>query len=281
MAQSLPYIVEGFMIDFKTKYYVSSTGQLTLQPDSYLTIQENTKSWVLEHNSAITAMRHKDIAFCADLQSFEDQHQQHPVRWILQPAHYIRDILAKEFLLLTRIDQLRLVKHVQAGGIMSPGHVQSASQDDECIAKFAHDLRTNGTFMPTAVFWLISQLCVVGSAMSGKNMARKAGLKWSRFSVCLFEIDNESLGPGNSAVTVKSNNVVDWTALVHYNDNADTNLVTLACLLLNHHYYAADVFPRQIAGATSCANDSIMKIGLPSHPTEYFLFVQGGTDEIW
>jgi hypothetical protein len=32
MAQTLPYIVEGFMIDFKTKYYVSSTGHLTLQP---------------------------------------------------------------------------------------------------------------------------------------------------------------------------------------------------------------------------------------------------------
>ena len=145
---------------------------------------------------------------------------------------------------------------------MSTGHVQTASQEDECIpeciTKFAHDLRTDGTFMPTAVFWLISQLCVVGSAISGRNM--KAGLRWSPFSVCLFEIDSDSLSPDNSAVTVKSNNVVDWTALVHYNDNADLTLVTLACLLLNNHYYSADVLPRQIAGAISSTNDYILKL---------------------
>ena len=72
---------------------------------------------------------------------------------------------------------------------------------------------------------------------------------WSPFSICLFEIDSESLGPGNTEVKVNSNNLLDWSALVHCTDNANLTVVTLACVLLNGHYYAAEICPKQIAGA--------------------------------
>jgi hypothetical protein len=96
MAQTLPYVIEGYNIDFKAKYYVASAGRLTLQPKSYLTIIENKRSWVLELNSFITAMRVHNIAFSSDMESFNNQ-QQHPVRWFGKSAEHIRSSLAKEF----------------------------------------------------------------------------------------------------------------------------------------------------------------------------------------
>ncbi len=48
---------------------------------------------------------------------------------------------------------------------------------------------------------------------------------------------------------MRSNNVLDWTGLVHNRDNADLSLVTLVCVLLNGQYYAAEILPKQIAGA--------------------------------
>jgi hypothetical protein len=244
MAQTLPYVIEGYNIDFKAKYYVASAGRLTLQPKSYLTIIENKRSWVLELNSLITAMRVHNIAFSADLESYNNQ-QQHPVRWFGKSAEHIRSVLAREFLLLTREQQLKMVQH--AAGGTAPCHAHTAAHEDGLIARYAHDLGTDGTFMPTAVFWLISQVCVVAYAMKGKNMRSRSA--WSPFSICLFEIDSESLGPGNTEVKVNSNNLLDWSALVHCTDNANLTVVTLACVLLNGHYYAAEICPKQIAGA--------------------------------
>ncbi len=253
MAQAQPYVIEGYMIDHKARFPVASGGHLTLQPGSYLTIQENKNSWYLELNSPIAAMRLHNIAFRADLATFGCL-QEHPVRWTGKSAEYIRPILAREYLLLTRDQQLRLANHAVAAAVASSSTgrgetVLTVEQEDVCIAKFAHDIGTVGTFMPTAVFWLISQICVVSSNLKGKNMNWKAGARWSPFSVCIFEIDSDSLAPGNIEVTVSSNNVLDWTALVHNRDNADLSLVTLAYVLLNGQYYAAEILPKQIAGA--------------------------------
>ncbi len=122
-------------------------------------------------------------------------------------------------------------------------------QEDAIIAKYAHDIGTEGCFMPTSVFWLISQVCVVGAVKSGGTKKRAAAY-WSPFSVCLFEIDGDSLAPGSVAVTVKSNNIADWTALVYRGDdpNGPGSVVTLACILLNRHYSSAEIWPKQIAG---------------------------------
>jgi hypothetical protein len=253
MAQAQPYVIEGYMIDHKARFPVASGGHLTLQPGSYLTIQENKNSWYLEINSPIAAMRLHNIAFRADLATFGCL-QEHPVRWTGKSAEYIRPVLAREYLLLTRDQQLRLANHAAAAAVASSSTgrgetVLTVEQEDVCIAKFAHDIGTVGTFMPTAVFWLISQICVVSSNLKGKNMNWKAGARWSPFSVCIFEIDSDSLAPGNIEVTVSSNNVLDWTALVHNRDNADLSLVTLAYVLLNGQYYAAEILPKQIAGA--------------------------------
>ena len=245
MAQAKPYTIEGYKIDHKAKYYVVSAGHLTLQPKSYLSIHENNNSWVLEPNSAISAMRVHNIAFNADLQSFNNAHQ-YPVRWHGKPAEYIRPILAREFLLLSRDQKLRIANH-HDGGRSSPGSVKTADQEDVCIAKFAHDVGSVGTLLPTAVFWLISQVCLAATALKGNNM--RSAAKWSSFSVCLFEVDSDSVSPGSAQVAVKSNNEMDWTALVHCNDNAQSSVVTLACVLLNDQYYAAEICPKQIAGA--------------------------------
>ena len=147
-----------------------------------------------------------------------------------------------------------MVQH--AGGSAPCLAHSTAAQEDILIAKFARDLGTDGTFMPTAVFWLISQVCVVAHAIKGKNMRARSA--WSPFSICLFEIDSDSLSPGNTEVNVNSNNLLDWTALVHYTDNADLTLVTLACVLLNGQYYAAEICPKQIAGAMSHLNDQFL-----------------------
>jgi hypothetical protein len=173
------------------------------------------------------------------------------VRWHGKPAEYIRPILsipASEFLLLTSDQKLRMANH-NDGGRSSPGSVKTADQDDVCTAKFAHDVGSVGTLVPTAVFWLISQVCLAATALKGNNM--RSAAKWSSFSVCLFEVDGDSVSPGSAQVAVKSNNVMDWTALVHCNDNAQSSVVTLACVLLNEQYYAAEICPKQITGECS------------------------------
>ena len=241
MAPQVPYIIEGYQIDYKKKYSVASAGHLTLLPDSYLNIHATHPS---KFNSAIAAMRFHGVAFRADLASFGGG-QTHPVRWSGQQADRIRPILAKEYLLLPRIQQLKLAYADVI--IPDPTGEGSAALEDACIAKFAHEIGTEGCFMRTSVFWLISQVCVVGAVKAGSSKRRPASY-WSPFSVCLFEVDSDSLAPGSVGVAVKSNNIMDWTALVHQGDNPNGSIVTLACVLLNQHYSSAEICPKQIAG---------------------------------
>ena len=88
---------------------------------------------------------------------------------------------------------------------------------------------------------------MVGAVKAGSSKRRPASY-WSPFSVCLFEVDSDSLAPGSVGVAVKSNNIMDWTALVHQGDNPNGSIVTLACVLLNQHYSSAEICPKQIAG---------------------------------
>ncbi len=62
-----------------------------------------------------------------------------------------------------------------------------------------------------------------------------------------------------------------WTGLC-CSDNADLSVVTLACVLLNEQYYAAEILPKQIAGAlVQC--QSFLYLSL--------LFEQERADTIW
>ena len=108
-------------------------------PDSYLNIHATHPS---KFNSAIAAMRFHGVAFRADLASFGGG-QTHPVRWSGQQADRIRPILAKEYLLLPRIQQLKLAyADVIIPDPTGPGE-GSAALDDACIAKFAHEIVAN------------------------------------------------------------------------------------------------------------------------------------------
>jgi hypothetical protein len=241
MAPQVPYVIEGYRIDYKINYKISSAGHLTLQPASWLKINDTHPSKL---NSAIAAMRWHAVAFRADLESFSGR-QNYPVKWTGQQADYIRPILAKEYLLLSRIQQLKLA----CADSTTTDLAADAVLEDAIIAKYAHDIGTEGCFMPTSVFWLISQVCVVGAVKPGSTKKRAAAY-WSPFSVCLFEIDGDSLAPGSVEVKVKSNNIADWTALVYKGDdpNGPGSVVTLACILLNWHYSSAEIWPNQIAG---------------------------------
>ena len=108
------------------------------------------------------------------------------------------------------------------------------------MAKFAHDIGTEGVLMPIAAMWLISQMCVV----------QHGALKlWRPFSICVFQVDSATIN--TEQVKVRSSNALEWTAFVHFQDNKQLSAVVLPLVLHNKHYSSAQFRPKQDTGQSA------------------------------
>jgi len=172
------------------------------------------------------------------------------MRWASMTAEEIRPRLAAAYMKLPRDLRIKLAKSARPDShsdLISecPRLVEAEMilYEDDIIDKFSDDIGRDGVLLPIAVLWLISQICVVQHG---------AIRLWQKFSICVFQMEHNTIDFDRIMVKSTNKSESDWTALVHPQDNKDLSCTVLPVVLHNSHYSHAEITPRQDTGEKVC-----------------------------